>query len=194
MKKIRQLLHSLIPCWRFLVLMGSGLYARASAALKFVLARHTEAESSPQVDDDIPKEEACSLYTLPEGVELTESLRDLAECRMEDIRDSECQSIERAGLIVDFLDEIRLILPTASPFDAVGLEVIRRQMKAALEQEGGELLFFDTWTPEYQRAVEVDRCLPKDSLTIINKHKAYGFMLNGKLIRKQEVSIKAPIL
>lgn len=194
MKTFRQLLHSFIPCRRFLVLMGSCLYARASAALKSVLARHTEAESSPQVDDDIPKEEACSLYTLPEGVELTESLRDLAECRLEDIRDSECKSIERAGLIVDFLDEIRLILPTASPFDAAGLEVIRRQMEVALEQEGGELLFFDTWTPEYQRAVKVDRCLPEDSLTIINEHKAYGFMLNGKLIRKQEVSIQASII
>lgn len=194
MKFFRQLLHSFIPCRRFLVLMGSCLYARASAALKSVLARHAKAESSPQVDDDIPKEEACSLYTLPEGIVLTEALRDLVECRMEDIRDSETKSIERAGLIVDFLDEIRLILSTASSFDGDGLEVIRRQMEAALEQEGGELLFFDTWTPEYQRAVEVNRCLPEDSLTIINEHKAYGFMLNGKLIRKQEVSIQASII
>lgn len=192
MKTFRQLLHSLTSCRRFLAFIGKRMYARVPAALKAILAH--SSETTPISQADMPQEEECSLCSYPEGVELTEALRDLVECRLEDIRDSEAKSIDRAGLIVDFLDEIRLILSTASSFDGDGLEVIRRQMEAALEQEGGELLFFDTWTPEYQRAVEVDRCLPEDSLTIINEHKAYGFMLNGKLIRKQEVSIKAPIL
>lgn len=140
----------------------------------------------------VPKQ--LTLDSIPCAAELSENMRELIECRLEDIRESEGYAIEHAGLIVDFLDEIMLLLPNAELSDANVLARLQDKLKDTLKQAGGELLFFTVWTPEYQRAVEVERCLPKDSPSILQTHKAYGFKLNGKLIRKQEVSIQAPIL
>lgn len=149
-------------------------------------------EGSPHNVPDAPVE--LTLSSIPGASSLSENLRDLLEGRFEDIRDSSENTIEYAGLVVDLLDEVALILPSAAHSDDKALTTLQSILKDALQHVGGELLFFDAWTPEYQRAVEVDRCLPKDSPTVMYAHKAYGFKINGRLIRKQEVSIQAPIL
>lgn len=155
-------------------------------------APHPSEELIAEPETSSPK--PLSLDSIPGASALSENLRDLVECRLEDIRESEGEVIEHAGLIVDFLDEIMLLRPNAVPSDAEVLTRLQGELKETLKHDGGELLYFEVWTPEYQRAVEVERCLSKDSPSILQKHKAYGFMLNGKLIRKQEVSIQASIL
>lgn len=144
-------------------------------------------------ETELPAPEPLSLDAIPGVSDLSGDMRDLLVCRMEDIQESSGNDIEHAGLIVDFLDEIALLLPGAASADTGVLTLLQERLQKELEQNGGELLFFDVWTPEYQRAVEVERCLPHDSPTNFHQHKAYGFKLNGKLIRKQEVSIQAPI-
>lgn len=192
MKTSRYILRRAIQLGRFLSLQLKRAYEFVSGLL------HTGEQEVPEQEEPVTTpitfavSEPLTLDSIPGASALSENLRDLVECRLEDIRESEGKAIEHAGLIVDFLDEIMHLLPNAVPTDAEVMTRLQDKLKETLKHDGGELLYFEVWTPEYQRAVEVTRCLPHDSPTILYAHRAYGFKLNGRLIRKQEVSIQAP--
>lgn len=133
-------------------------------------------------------------YFITKPKRISDNFRDFLNCRFEDINNCPERNTEWACQIVDLLDELKMMGSSLNKIEKQAIDSITIYLKRVFESHGGELICVHEWEPQLQRAVEVEHNLPDGSAIILNEHKAYGFKLNGKLIRKEEVTIKAPAI
>lgn len=118
------------------------------------------------------------------------NLEGLLLDRLEDIKaaygDTQKWAIECIGLI----DEIRVMRNAYKGNDGDILDAINSILRAQLADRDCEVLNSDTWNPDIQRAIKIDRVLPKGSPKTIVAKYASGLKIAGSLIRKQEVVLE----
>ncbi|MBT8792739.1 hypothetical protein [Akkermansia muciniphila] len=136
---------------------------------------------------------SCSLVNrydrVIERVE-SDNLRGLIKERIADFS-IEGLSIEKWALgVVDFMDEISWMSDSCSSRDVRVLRDLVKQMKALLSSMDCIPIDEDLWTQENQRAVSVKEVLPKGASPRIIKKGSTGLIVQGKLIRKQEVYLE----
>lgn len=121
--------------------------------------------------------------------QLSANTQNLLIGRITDLNMVHHDQREQACKIVDLLDELHIL--SCKDTEEECIESIEKWLEQGLQAINGELIFLTEWTPELQRAIEIEYCLPADSISTLKEHKAYGLKLKGKLIRKQEVSVKS---
>lgn len=95
--------------------------------------------------------------------------------------------------VVDTIDEItRLIDTTEQETEKESIRKVVAALTTLLTEAGCELINDDEWNPDRQRAIKVERVLPKDAKPRIKKKIRQGVIVRGVLIRKQDVSTEMP--
>ena len=140
-----------------------------------------EAEESPEI----------GLPTMAEAVGglAPGKLKSLLESRLEDMEDEETDTA-RAIAVVGALDELRILLPTASAEEQDALPGVQAAMERCLKAMGAERIDDDEWNPERQRAVEARKDLPVGAPPVLAEKVASGLLLNGRVARKQTVVLR----
>lgn len=137
-------------------------------------------ESLPQID--IPQDQLKSFTS--------ENLKGLIQDRINDLNITGL-SVEQWALgVVDFIDEVSGIRNGLSDRERQHLKVLVNQLKKQLAAMDCVLIDEDEWNPKKQRAITTRKTLPKEALPRITDKGATGLMIQGKLIRKQEVFIE----
>lgn len=120
----------------------------------------------------------------------SDNLKGLLKERIADFS-IEGLSIEKWALsVVDFLDEISWMSDSFSSRDVRVLRDFAKQMENLLSSMDCILVDEDLWTQESQRAVSVKKVLAKGASPRIIKKGSTGLIVQGKLIRKQEVYLE----
>ena len=119
-----------------------------------------------------------------------EDVKGLILDRLEEIEEEHGNPEKEAMLMVDLMDELKLIHNVYKGTDAESIAKLSGMIRATLEQKGCELLDCDTWNPDTQRAVKIDYCLAEEQAPVITAKQATGLKYKGKLLRKQEVKIQ----
>ncbi|WP_455562832.1 hypothetical protein [Akkermansia massiliensis] len=124
-----------------------------------------------------------------EGVE-SENLRELVKERIADLS-VDGLSIEKWALgVVDFMDEISWMSVSFTSRDSQVLQKVVEKLKELLISMDCLPVDEDCWNPERQRAVSVQKNLPKGASPHIVRKGSSGLIIKGKLIRKQEVYLE----
>lgn len=119
-----------------------------------------------------------------------EDLRALLLDRVEEIEDERDNPQKEALLMVDFIDELKRIHNAYSGADAANIGDLCNLIVQTLSAQECELLDSDKWSPEIQRAIKIDYCLPEGQEPRISSKHATGLKWRGKILRKQEVQIQ----
>ena len=93
---------------------------------------------------------------------------------------------------VDLLDEMDCLRVSASHHDSSNLHRLSDQITRYLTSIDCRLIDEDEWSPEFQRAVSVCEVLSSGDAPRIAGKGATGVITRGRLIRKQEISLKIP--
>lgn len=159
---------------------------------------HTESDkadfaSPPSPPSPPPADASVSWHTaVTQAIDplQEENLRELMRDRIDCIgRSMEGWALE----VVDTIDEItRLIDTTEQETEKESIRKVVAALTTLLTEAGCELINDDEWNPDRQRAIKVERVLPKDAKPRIKKKIRQGVIVRGVLIRKQDVSTEMP--
>ncbi len=118
-----------------------------------------------------------------------ENLKELVKERLEDMKMAESDVQEWALMAIDLYDELNLMLKSYSKEDEEYMNVIIHILLNSLKEKDCELIDDDVWEPTRQRAIKVEKNRPEGEPPVILSKGRSGLILNGRLIRKQEVTI-----
>ena len=164
-------------------------YARAS-----VVVPTPHLEPAPKVNflpEAIPAPKAASVSGAEELRKIAESLstanlRELVADRMDNHR----VLIEAWALeAVDTIDELLRVRSNAGA-DAEALNRLCDVLREMLARVGCTVVDKDEWTPSLQRAVKTEKTLPPGTPPRIGKKLVTGLVVQGQLVRKQEVVLQ----
>ncbi len=143
------------------------------------------------IDRAIVDSPEIALSTLAEAVGGLPAgkLKSLLESRLQDIEDEDSDSA-RVFAVVGLLDEIRILLPTASCEEQDALQRVQTDLERYLKAMGAERIDDDEWNPERQRAVEVVKDLPAGAAPAVAEKVASGLIFNGRVALKQTVVLR----
>lgn len=114
------------------------------------------------------------------------NLRELVIDRL----DSQRVMIEAwATEAVDTLDELSRACSSAGE-DAAALEHLCDELREMLTAAGCTIVDEDEWNPSLQRAVKTEKTLPVGAPPRIGKKLVSGLVVQGQLVRKQEVVLQ----
>ena len=136
-----------------------------------------------------PKEDSVSraeeLRKIAESLS-SANLRDLVTDRLDNLR----ALIETWALeAVDTIDELMRACNNAGS-DAEALNRLCDELREMLAAAGCTVIDEDEWTPSLQRAIKTEKTLPAGSPACIGKKIATGLVVQGQLVRKQEVVLQ----
>ncbi len=183
-----------------LISLGVLYYTRRVQATEALAAREKE-ENEQATDSEAEKEAVAPVETNPHDeqlqmiMELSKTAEDvnlegLLLDRLEDIKAAYEHTQKWAIECIGLIDEIRVMRNAYKGNDGEVLDVINSVLRAQLEERDCEILNSDTWNPDIQRAIKIDRVLPKGSPKTIVAKYASGLKIAGSLIRKQEVVLE----
>ena len=131
-----------------------------------------------------------SLNSTPTG-EVNADLRSLIEDRKEQLQKIEDDTDLWSIAAVDFMDELRMMEKSYSEKDKDFVNHISMTIRNQLLSLNVELIDCNDWTPDKQRAISVTVNPDTQQAKILRKG-ATGIVINGHLIRKQEVILELP--
>lgn len=180
--------------------LGVLYYTRRVQATEALASKEKE-ENEQAADSEAEKEAVAPVETNPHDeqlqmiMELSKTAEDvnlegLLLDRLEDIKAAYEHTQKWAIECIGLIDEIRVMRNAYKGNDGEVLDVINSVLRAQLEERDCEILNSDTWNPDIQRAIKIDRVLPKGSPKTIVAKYASGLKIAGSLIRKQEVVLE----
>ena len=183
-----------------LISLGVLYYTRRVQATEALASKEKE-ENEQAADSEAEKEAAVPVETNPHDeqlqmiMELSKTAEDvnlegLLLDRLEDIKAAYEHTQKWAIECIGLIDEIRVMRNAYKGNDGEVLDVINSVLRVQLEERDCEILNSDTWNPDIQRAIKIDRVLPKGSPKTIVAKYASGLKIAGSLIRKQEVVLE----
>lgn len=183
-----------------LIPLGVLYYTRRVQATEALAAKEKE-ENEQATDSEAEKEAVAPVETNPHDEQL-QMIMDLSKTaedvnlegllldRLEDIKAAYEHTQKWAIECIGLIDEIRVMRNAYKGNDGEVLDVINSVLRVQLEERDCEILNSDTWNPDIQRAIKIDRVLPKGSPKTIVAKYASGLKIAGSLIRKQEVVLE----
>lgn len=183
-----------------LITLGVLYYTRRVQATEALASKEKE-ENEQAADSEAEKEAVAPVETNPHDeqlqmiMELSKTAEDvnlegLLLDRLEDIKAAYEHTQKWAIECIGLIDEIRVMRNAYKGNDGEVLDVINSVLRVQLEERDCEILNSDTWNPDIQRAIKIDRVLPKGSPKTIVAKYASGLKIAGSLIRKQEVVLE----
>lgn len=183
-----------------LISLGVLYYTRRVQATEALASKEKE-ENEQAADSEAEKEAVAPVETNPHDeqlqmiMELSKTAEDvnlegLLLDRLEDIKAAYEHTQKWAIECIGLIDEIRVMRNAYKGNDGEVLDVINSVLRVQLEERDCEILNSDTWNPDIQRAIKIDRVLPKGSPKTIVAKYASGLKIAGSLIRKQEVVLE----
>ena len=111
--------------------------------------------------------------------------------RIEQLQETEEYDMQWIIDAVDLIDELRMMEGSFSEKDKEAVEFINSLVLEKITSHGTTLIDRDEWTPSEQRAISVTRDSNVCKEKILRKG-ATGLIIEGRLIRKQEVILLIP--
>ena len=111
--------------------------------------------------------------------------------RFQSLDENDSSDMQWCISAVDLLDEIRIMSGSYSDDDSRAAVVVRERILKRLAEIHVTIIDKDTWAPVEQRAISVK----KDASAVaerIERKGASGIVLDGKIVRKQEVFLVIP--
>ncbi len=153
------------------------------------------ADTPPAPLDEEPSASECQMREMEaaSNASTDENLKGLLLDRLEDIKlyaeNTEKWAKEAVGLI----DEIRVMRNAYSGTNGDVLDTISSILKTQMQDRNCEILDSDTWDPSIQRAIKINRILPKGSTPRVATKYTSGIKVEGNLIRKQEIELEQEV-
>lgn len=174
-------------------IVGVSAGSKPSAEPTEAVGERPDAEAPKE---ETPKEEApvaaaCICNLISSIGE--ENLRDLLKSRIDDLDDEE-GDVAKALAIVGILDEIRILNAGANESDARAMQTLDAALRRMLAELGAEMIDDDVWHPARQRATEVQHDLPVGSEPLLGEKVASGLIYQGRIYRKQTVTLHMQVL
>ena len=123
-----------------------------------------------------------------------ENLKGLLLDRLEDIKLYYNSTEKWAKEAVGLIDEIGVMRNAYSGTNGEVLDTICSILKAQLQNRNCEILDSDTWDSSIQRAIKINRILPKGSAPRVATKYSSGIKVEGNLIRKQEIELEQEVV
>lgn len=98
------------------------------------------------------------------------------------------KSSEHLLNLVELMDEIASLKAVDDGRGA--LEIVEARLNDLIELADGEVIRDTEWKPDRQRAVKVEPSI-QDTPTLLSSRRS-GLIVNGRIIRKQEVVLSQP--
>ncbi len=194
--------RGMVRGWRLLAGRVDRLFSRGNrrgrrAGFRSAAGQGEWREGAAEVRGDAPSmplepDNVFVCRDLASGIRSAD-LKGLVCSRLADM-DMEQPGSEAWGLAaVDFFDELSLLAEGCEAADADVVLSLQKALPGLLALHGCKLLDESEWNPQVQRATSIDRCLSEGERPRLVRKFSSGLMVEGKLIRKQEVKLQLAV-
>ncbi len=155
----------------------------------------TQPPSTPEPTVEEPSAAECQMREMEaaSNASTDENLKGLLLDRLEDINRYSENTEKWAKEAVGLIDEISVMRNAYSGTNGDVLDTISSILKTQMQDRNCEILDSDTWEPSIQRAIKINRILPKGSTPHVAAKYASGIKVEGNLIRKQEIKLEQEV-